>query len=159
MRQQKEIWKRFRLIFTILFMIEAPRFFSVQCNHYLGTIPLVYIVNQWTVFFRGASLDWKELKVYVNNKMLHWSRFLYSCNSCRNHSSFKTERHLLKNIFKKASVKIIKITVHVVVHFHFETTLLFKLTKADTTIITSFKRSTCDTGMVEFNILNVLIVL
>ena len=43
-------------------MIEAPRFFSVQCNHYLGTIPLVCIVNQWTVFFRGASLDWKELK-------------------------------------------------------------------------------------------------
>ena len=37
----------------------------------------------------------------------------------------------------------------------FETTLLFKLTKADTTIITSFKRSTPDIGMVEFTILNV----
>ena len=41
-----------------------------------------------------------------------------------------------KNIFKKATVKIIKITIRVVVHFHFETTLLFKLTKVDTTIIT-----------------------
>ena len=48
-------------------------------------------------------------------------------------------------------------SVHVVVHFHFETTLLFKLTKADTTIITSFKRSIWDIGMGEFKILNVFI--
>ena len=47
--------------------------------------------------------------------------FLYSCNSCRNHPSFETERHLSKNIFEKATVKIIKITFRVVVHFHFET--------------------------------------
>ena len=97
-------------------------------------------------------LIWNQ---YSSAVLLLFLFFLYFCNSCRNHSSFKTERHLLKNIFKKASVKIIKITVHVVVHFHFETALLFKLTKADTTIITSFKRSTCDIGMVEFKILNV----
>ena len=28
----------------------------LQCNHYLGTIPLVCIVNQWTVFFKVATL-------------------------------------------------------------------------------------------------------
>lgn len=73
MRQQKEVWKRFRLIFIRLFPIGVTKFlthFSPVC-HYVGTNPLVCIVNQWTFLTKVARLVWKELKCYAD-KMLCW---------------------------------------------------------------------------------------
>ena len=73
MRQQKEVWKRFRLIFIRLFPIGVTKFlthFSPVC-HYVGSNPLVCIVNQWTFLTKVARLVWKELKCYAD-KMLCW---------------------------------------------------------------------------------------